>query len=80
MNFWTGIIIGVFVGANIGIVITAILVASKRSDYESVIQADQYPLDEAVMDDNILTSVTKYSPDRPHSNIVPSQAQGFQNS
>ena len=80
MNFWTGIIIGVFVGANIGIVITSILVASKRSDYESVIQADQYPLDEAVMDDNILTSVTRYSPDCPHSNIVPSQAQGFQNS
>ena len=80
MNFWTGIIIGVFVGSNIGIVITAILVASKRSDYESVIQADQYPLDEAVMDDNILTSVTRYSPDRPHSNIVSSHAQEFQNS
>ena len=80
MNFWTGIIIGVFVGANIGIVITAILVASKRSDYESVIQADQYPLDEAVMDDNILTSVTRFSPDHPHSNIVSSHAQEFQNS
>jgi len=24
MNFWTGIIIGVFVGANIGIVVTTI--------------------------------------------------------
>jgi hypothetical protein len=33
MNFWTGIIIGVFVGANIGIVIAGVLTASKLSDY-----------------------------------------------
>jgi hypothetical protein len=33
MNFWTGIIIGVFVGANIGIVVAGVLAESKLSDY-----------------------------------------------
>ncbi len=31
MNFWTGIIIGVFVGANIGIVVAGVLAASKTA-------------------------------------------------
>ena len=31
MNFWTGIIIGVIVGANIGIVVAGVLAVSKRS-------------------------------------------------
>ena len=43
MNFWTGIIIGVFVGANIGIVVAGVLAASKHSDYEEIFQPGSLP-------------------------------------
>jgi hypothetical protein len=78
MNFWTGIIIGVFVGANIGIIIAGVLAASKRSDYAEIFQPGQYPMDEAVMDDYAPASSLRSSSDGPHSDIVQPHAQGFQ--
>jgi len=80
MNFWTGIIIGVFIGANIGMVVSGALAASKRRDYEEIFQPGQYPMDEAVLDDAVPASSLWSSLDRPHSDIVQHHAQGFQNS
>jgi putative Ca2+/H+ antiporter (TMEM165/GDT1 family) len=51
MNFWTGIIIGVIVGANIGMVVAGVLAVSKRSNYADVFQPAQYPMDAAVIND-----------------------------
>jgi gas vesicle protein len=51
MNFWTGIIIGVIVGANIGMVVAGVLAVSKRSNYAEIFQPAQYPMDEAVIND-----------------------------
>ena len=79
MNFWTGIIIGVFVGANIGIVVGCVLAASKRSDYKEIFQSGQYPMDKAVHDDAIPVSSLRSSLDRPHSDIVQTHDQRFQN-
>jgi hypothetical protein len=58
MNFWTGIIIGVFVGANIGIVVAGVLAASKHSDYEEIFQPGHYPMDEAVLN-NVISDVSQ---------------------
>jgi hypothetical protein len=80
MNFWAGIIIGVFVGANIGIVVAGVLAASKRSDYAEIFQPGQYPMEEAVIDDAVPASSLRSSLDRPHSDLVQPQVQGFQNS
>jgi hypothetical protein len=76
MDYWTGLITGVFLGSNIGVVIAGLLAASKRSDDANMLQPDHYPMDEAVMDDTIPTSVTRYSVDRPHSGIVKPHPQG----
>jgi hypothetical protein len=76
VNFWTGIVVGCFLGANIGIAITAILVASKRSDSDSILQAKEYPIDEAVVDDTIQAKVTQYSPDRQYSDIAQFHLEG----
>lgn len=78
MNFWTGIIIGVFFGANIGLVVAGLLAGSKRSDYEGIFQPGHYPMDETVTDDTILTSVTRFSVDHPYSDKVQSNAQTLQ--
>jgi len=51
MNFWTGIIIGVIVGANIGIVEAGVLALSKRSNYAEIFQPAQCPMDEAAIND-----------------------------
>ena len=51
MNFWTGIIIGVIFGANIGIVVAGVLAVSKRSNYAAIFQPTQYPMDKAVIND-----------------------------
>ena len=80
MNFWTGIIIGVFVGANIGIVVAGVIAASKRRDYEEIFQPGQYPMDEAALDDAVQACSLWSSLDRPHSDIVQPHAQGFQDS
>ena len=80
MNFWTGIIIGIFVGANIGIVVAGVLAASKRSDYADIFQPGQYPMDEAVIDEAVPAGSLPSSLDRPHSDIVQLHAQGFQDS
>jgi hypothetical protein len=53
MNFWTGIIIGVFMGTNIGIAVAGILAGSKRSDDAESLHLGQYPMDEAVIDDAV---------------------------
>ena len=80
MNFWTGIIIGVFVGANIGIVVAGVLAASKSRDYEEIFQPGHYPMDEAALDDAVQASSLWSSLDRQHSDTVQSHAQGFQSS
>jgi hypothetical protein len=80
MNFWTGIIIGVFVGANIGIVVAGVLAASKHSDYEEIFKPGHYPMDEAALDDAVPASSLWSSLDRQHSDIVQPHAQGFQSS
>jgi hypothetical protein len=80
MNFWTGIIIGVFVGANIGIVVAGVLAASKSRDYEEIFQPGHYPMDEAALDDAVPASSLWSSLDRQHSDIVQPHAQGFQSS
>ena len=51
MNFWTGIIIGAIVGANIGMVVAGVLVVSKRNTYAEIFKPAQYPMDEAVIND-----------------------------
>ena len=80
MNFWTGIIIGVFVGANIGIVVAGVLAASKHSDYEEIFQPGHYPMDEAALDDAVPASSLWSSLGHQHSDTVQSHAQGFQRS
>ena len=80
MNFWTGIIIGVFVGANIGIVVAGVIAASKRRDYEESFQPGQYPIDEAALDDAVQASSLWSSLDRQNSDTVQSHALGFQSS
>lgn len=47
--FWTGLIVGIFLGANIGIVISGILAAAKRPDDED--HSIQTPVGYAVMDE-----------------------------
>lgn len=79
MNFWTGIIIGVFVGANIGIVVGGFLAASKRNDYKEIFQPGQYSMNKAAHDDAVPASSLRPSLDRRHSDIVQTHAQGFQN-
>lgn len=84
MNFWIGIIIGVFAGATIGIVVAGVLAASKRSNYAEIFQPGQYPMDEAVINDaipasSLRSSSLRSSLDRPHSYIMQPPAQGLQN-
>ena len=78
MNFWTGVIIGAFVGANIGIVVTGILAGSKRSGYEDIFQLVQYPMDEAVIDDAAPAGRIRSSLDRLHPGIGQPRSQGLQ--
>lgn len=46
--FWTSFFIGIFVGANIGVLVAGMLYAKKRHDAED--QSTQTPMDYAVMD------------------------------
>jgi len=36
MNFWTGLIIGAILGANIGMVVAGVLAVSKRNNYADI--------------------------------------------
>ena len=54
MNFWPGLIIGIIVGFNLCMVIAGMLGASKRGDDTLLFQSNQAPLDEAVMDEDLL--------------------------
>ena len=51
MGFWGGLFIGLFTGANIGVVVAALLAGAKRdeSSEESLLHGLQ--VDQAVMDD-----------------------------
>lgn len=46
--FWTGLIVGIFLGANLGIVIAGLLFAAKRRNAEN--HSSQTPMDQAVID------------------------------
>jgi hypothetical protein len=46
--FWTGLIVGIFLGASIGIVVAGVVVSAKRRDAEG--HSTQTPMDYAVMD------------------------------
>jgi hypothetical protein len=47
--FWTGLIVGIFLGANIGIVVAGILSAAKRREAED--HSSETSMDHAVMDE-----------------------------
>ena len=47
--FWTGFIIGMFVGANIGVVVAGLLVSAKRNDAKD--HLGETLIDRAVMDE-----------------------------
>jgi gas vesicle protein len=47
--FWTGLFIGIFLGANIGIVVAGLLFSPKKNDAEN--HSTQTPMDYAVMDE-----------------------------
>jgi uncharacterized membrane-anchored protein YhcB (DUF1043 family) len=50
MNFWFGLIIGVIIGANIGVVVAGLLASSKRQE-NSIDKMEMQPTHEsAVMD------------------------------
>lgn len=70
MNFRTGIVIGVFFGANIGLILAGLLAGLKRSDYEGVFKPGLFPMDEAATEDTILT--TRFSVDHSYSDKVQS--------
>ena len=47
--FWTGLIVGIFLGASIGIVVAGVVVSAKRRDAED--HSTQTPMDYSVMDE-----------------------------
>jgi len=47
--FWIGFIVGIFLGANIGIVVAGLLISAKKNDAED--PKTQSPMDYAVMDE-----------------------------
>ena len=47
--FWTGLLVGIFVGANIGVVVACILSATKRHEAED--HSSETSMDCAVMDE-----------------------------
>ena len=51
MGFWWGLIIGIFAGANIGVVIAGLLAGSKREESSQDLLWDRLHMDEAVMDE-----------------------------
>ena len=47
--FWTGFIIGAFVGANIGVVVAGLLVSAKKNDAQD--HLSETLMDQVVMDE-----------------------------
>ena len=47
--FWTGFIIGIFLGANLGLVVAGMLAAAKRNDAGNL--SSETTMDVAVMDE-----------------------------
>ena len=47
--FWTGFIAGVFLGANIGIVVAGLLISAKKNDAQD--HLSETVMDQAVMDE-----------------------------
>jgi len=39
MGFWTGLVLGLFIGANVGVVVVALLVAAAKGEPELVMEA-----------------------------------------
>ena len=60
MDFWAGIIIGAFGGATIGVIITGLLVASKRKEYSDIPEVDPHIMGE-VGTNNVITTVASGS-------------------
>jgi hypothetical protein len=40
MEFWAGLLLGLFIGANVGVVVVALLVAAAKSEPELVMEAE----------------------------------------
>ena len=53
--FWTGLILGIFLGANLGIVVAGLLAAAKRNDAGNL--SIETTMDVAVMDEVEATPV-----------------------
>lgn len=51
MDFWHGMIIGIFIGANAGVVITGLCKACRCGVDQAAGQAGWHPMDEAVMEE-----------------------------
>ena len=51
MEFWWGLTVGCFAGANIGIVVAGLLAGSKRKEINQDYLWDQLQMDQAVMDE-----------------------------
>jgi len=54
MEFWWGLTVGGFAGANIGIVVAGLLAGSKRKEINQNYLWDQLHMDQAVMDETPL--------------------------
>ncbi len=54
MDFWHGMIIGIFIGANTGVVIAALCKACKRGFEQSTDPATWLHMDEAVMEEALV--------------------------
>lgn len=53
MDFWIGIVVGLFAGANFGVIVAALLVSSKRRDHADNHELEQFLLNESALDDII---------------------------
>jgi hypothetical protein len=49
MNFWTGLIIGLILGANIGVVVAGLLASVKREEHSMAGMDMHHPHESAVM-------------------------------
>lgn len=65
MEFWWGLTIGVFAGANIGVVIAGLMAGTKREEHSQENLWDQLHMDEAVLSEERVKApeVARPSPD-----------------
>lgn len=62
MNFWMGLIIGLIVGANIGVVVAGLLASSKRDEHSMDETELQIARESAVMDGDSEIAATQLKP------------------